>query len=86
MTDSSLAITLLGSLGAGAGGVWLFMVRELRVRDDKLNRLESLVLQLTAKLNRLEGRNEAEDSFLNSIHHIDSKLDQLIKIRKTKKN
>ena len=96
MNETTLLSTLLTAIFSGCAGIFIYMKTEikkrelfieveLKKRDDIIEKLQAQIIDLTAKYNKLEGKSEAEDSFNKSLNHIDDKLSQLIKVKKTKK-
>lgn len=95
MNETTLLSTLLTAIFSGCAGIFIYMKTEikkreqfieieLKKRDDIIKELQAQIIDLTAKYNKLEGKNEAEDGFTRSLNHIDDKLDTLIQIKKTK--
>lgn len=95
MNEPALLSILLTAIFGGSSTIFIYMKSEikkrelfieveLKKRDDIIKELQSQIMELTAKYNKLEGRNEAEDNFTRSLNHIDNKLSQLIQVKKTK--
>ena len=87
MTESAIITALITAVAGGAGAVWIFLQNELKKRDsdiDKLNlkveQMNALIIDLTGKYNKLEGKSEAEDGFQVSLLDIKSKVNQILEI------
>lgn len=95
MNETTLLSILLTAIFSGCSGIFIYMKTEikkreqfieveLKKRDDIIEKLQAQIIDLTAKYNKLEGRNEAEDSFTKTLNHIEDKLSKLIEVKKTK--